>query len=66
MRIRATFIGADGSCGYKNKLQYFLRFTQGQDNEIIIDRVDNLGGECTYSTLKSFLSNWRDVTMYAE
>jgi hypothetical protein len=65
MRIKATFIGADNSCGYNNGMKYFIRVDQGQDNEIIIDRVDNLGGQCTYGTLAAFLRNWSNVTMYA-
>ena len=66
MRIKATFVGNNGSCGYVESASYFLRVEQGQDNEIIIDRVDNLGGQCVYETLKSFLNNWNEVTLYSK
>ena len=58
-RIKATFIGTDGSLGYKTGKEYslFVRKQLDGETEIYICRVSG-GGACIYSDLYAFIKNW--------
>ncbi len=60
-RIRATFIGEDGSLGYTNKYTYNLVIPYIEDSEITIRREDETG-EITYSNVFTFLDNWSNIS----
>ena len=53
MRIKAIFIGEDRSLGYRTGEQYELIVYRSW-----IKRIDGTG-LCEYSSLQSFLKNWK-------
>lgn len=66
MIITATFIGQDGSLGYKTHKEYKLRLTHrvtihGSDIRIEDTSGKNPAQPCEYSTMLTFLQNWENV-----
>jgi hypothetical protein len=60
MRIMATFIGKDGSCGYSTSATYVLIIGVTTNWNIYITRPDG-SGYCEYSTVLTFLHNWSNI-----
>jgi len=60
MRIMATFIGKDGSCGYSKGADYVLTIGVTVSDNIYIVRPDE-SGYCEYSTVITFLHNWSNI-----
>jgi hypothetical protein len=63
-RIKAVFIGANGSDGYATNMQYVL-IVNNSDNfygegRIHIER-ENGGGGCVYESFVAFLNNWDNI-----
>lgn len=58
-RVSATFIGQDGSMGYKNNHTYNLVVLKTAP--IVVCREENNSGECVYQSLSSFLKNWTNI-----
>ena len=71
--VTGTFIGADGSLGYKNNHEHALCVWIGPSVvrhdvgklHIFIQRVDdNLGStECEYASIATFKNNWKDIRL---
>lgn len=59
-KIRATFIGKDGSLGFRNGVDYQLTVSTGKILEI---RGTGEAGQvvCIYGSFTSFLSNWDNI-----
>ena len=58
MKIKATFKGKDGSCGFFAGKEYDLEITQ------LYRLISVLGGDnryCDYETVISFLNNWDNI-----
>lgn len=60
IKIKATFIGRNGSCGYITGLHYILDIRHGPGANIVIED-DKGGGYCEYTSMLSFLENWTAV-----
>jgi hypothetical protein len=57
LAIEATFIGEDGSMGYRTGRIYSL-IVQG----CRVDRLENPGTDpCPYASVESFLRNWSEI-----
>lgn len=52
MKVRATFIGKDGSLGYLKGKEYLLTVNRNS-----VQREDGTG-YCEYGTIELFLKNW--------
>ncbi len=59
-KVKATFKGQDGSCGYKHNTEYTLSIGHRQDEFIHIEDTSG-GGWCEYGSLISFLENWDNI-----
>ncbi len=61
-KIKAVFKGKNGSCGYKNGMEYKLRIWQHSENghrNIAIDLADKPDANyCEYASVIAFLTNW--------
>ncbi len=61
-KVKAVFKGQDGSCGYKNGMEYTLtvwQHSEGGHRNIAIELADKPDeGYCEYETIIGFLSNW--------
>lgn len=60
---KAIFTGKDGSLGFQKSQRYFLKFSLitdelGTNIQITSKAKDGTNLNCTYSSLKSFLTNW--------
>ena len=60
--IVATFIGQNNSLGYKNGHPYFLEIYQENHNTTITIQRMNSQSICQYSSLLTFLENWKDIS----
>ena len=61
--LTATFVGEDGSLGYKKGQSYTLRVTQFREGmEIHISIANSEKGKCVYSSLYKFFQNWENVS----
>ncbi len=58
--VYATFIGRDGSCGFKNGYQYKLTIQSFVGDRIII-REEKDSKKCGYSNIFKFLDNWDNI-----
>lgn len=58
MRIKATFVGADGSLGYEKGKEYDLKIESY--SQPVISRTDGTG-ECKYNNFRAFLRNWDNI-----
>lgn len=56
--IRATFIGADYSMGFRHGRQYSLRSYVGR-GQLWVEACCDDRQHCCYSNLESFLANWK-------
>lgn len=65
-KIKATFIGQEGSCGYKNGLEYDLILKQDYGTNIIISRDGETDGLCAYDTMIGFTDNWTNISNHNE
>lgn len=64
IKIKATFTGLNGSCGFKTNEQYTLTLTEFFNGSIKAD--DNNGNRCDYYSFHYFLQNWKDVSKVTE
>ena len=58
IRVIATFIGKDGSRGFKKGTVYILKM-KIKDSYIIVSSENNEGLWCPYSSMDMFLENWK-------
>lgn len=74
MKIKAKFIGENGSLGYKRGKEYYLSlssyryglfgYREGIQIELFYYKeMLNGVGICPYSSLESFLSNWTNIRL---
>lgn len=62
MIVEATFVGKDGSMGYRTNRDYRLKV----DGNRVRD-IDHTGLTTPYESLEAFFSNWVDVSpLYSE
>ena len=63
--ITATFIGKDGSMGYRTGETYKLRYKEKENRwgKISIEAVEpfHLGSWCPYKDRTEFKKNWKEV-----
>lgn len=63
-RVKATFIGQDGSLGYVNGKDYVLTIRMADDlypaGSIFISEINGDGG-CIYGSMIAFLDNWTNI-----
>lgn len=59
-RIKATFIGKDGSLEYVTGKEYSLYVIEGYNEAMRIWRVSG-GGTCAYRSIIAFLNNWTNI-----
>jgi len=59
LKVKAKFIGQDGSCGYKNGYEYDLLIRNNQKGVIIEDY--GIAGICKYESTVAFLKNWTNI-----
>ena len=57
--VTATFIGADGSCGFKNGKEYSLKLQKISLQSFAIRDLN--GHYCEYGSTIAFLNNWDNV-----
>jgi hypothetical protein len=57
--IKATFIGMDGSCGFKNGQEYKLTLRKISLQKFSIRDLD--GNYCEYGSTLAFLDNWDNI-----
>lgn len=62
-RLRATFIGKNGSLGYQTNRTYILDVMSIDKCPIAISRSKATGGYCEYESIISFFQNWKDVSL---
>jgi hypothetical protein len=61
-RIKATFIGKNGSVGLKKNRDYILIVRAKDDVNIkVLDDVNERDVNCLYGSLHAFLSNWDNI-----
>lgn len=64
-RVTATFIGQDGSCGYRNGKEYLLKIhfdsNQRYKSHITIEDMEGTASYCDYESIHSFLRNWDNI-----
>jgi hypothetical protein len=64
IKIKATFKGQDGSCGYKTNETYNLYITHNQNENICIETDGRIHrGICEYQSMVTFLNNWDNITV---
>lgn len=61
MKIKAKFIGEDGSLGYKKGKVYELNFTTFLNTTTVRISINHIQGICDYSSFEKFLENWTNV-----
>lgn len=61
MKIKAKFIGEDGSLGYKYGKIYKLNINGFYSTTTIRILRDDNQGVCEYSSFEKFLENWTNV-----
>jgi len=59
-QITATFIGKDGSCGYRYWASYKLLIDVSLNGNIRISCIDH-SQVCEYSNIIAFLNNWSNI-----
>lgn len=57
MSKRLTFLGTDGSLGYRTGSTYYIKIFNFPDGTVAIERTDGTG-YCIYSNVIRFLENW--------
>jgi hypothetical protein len=65
IKIRATFVGRDGSLGYQHGKPYDLTLVQNEKKPFITIIRRNLES-CPYDSIYAFLDNWTDVKQLPE
>jgi len=62
-KIKATFKGQDGSCGYRTGKKYSIKVehTMGGRGFIVINSLSGEGGFCEYNSIIAFLTNWDKI-----
>lgn len=60
MKVKATFIGQDGSLGFKTGQQYELEVEAYAT--LGFDQLRIEPSNCIYESLNAFLNNWSNVT----
>ena len=61
-RIKATFIGKDGSVGLKRNRDYILIVRSKDDVNIkVLDDLNGNNINCLYGSLHAFLNNWDNI-----
>ena len=63
-KITATFIGRNGSCGYKTGERYTLIVTHNPNTYINIVRVCGCCGYNDYESIVAFFNNWDEITTH--
>jgi len=61
--VNATFIGQDGSCGYKNGKEYQIIIHHTEKGRGLIEIVSkgHEEGYCTYNSINAFMNNWDNI-----
>lgn len=59
MIIHATFIGHDGSCGYKKGVRYTIHLIKKENNNTLVTSSSH--EEVEYESIISFLNNWDNI-----
>lgn len=67
MRVRTTFIGQHGSCGFKNEETYTLELSVSISEEFgkctKIEDIREPSRCCLYGSVITFLENWANITV---
>lgn len=68
MIIQATFIGENGSLGYKFGQKYNLAFLVLDGKPVVFDTNHSENGTylCPYSSFDTLLDNWTDISKVIE
>ena len=59
--ITATFIGENESMGYEPGREYSLILRHVEGSPIVIRRIKDNSGRCSYSSMMAFLRNWDNI-----
>lgn len=59
-KISATFIGQDGSLGYRKDNTYILFIREINEFPIFIQDINDRK-ECPYQSIIAFLNNWTNI-----
>lgn len=62
-KVKATFTGQDGSCGYTTGKEYTLIITHTDRGRGLIDivSVENDAGYCSYNSINALMRNWNNI-----
>lgn len=67
--VDATFIGKDGSMGYKKGQRYQLLVSRKRIRPILPNAMLSKRARprpCPYNSIESFLKNWSDISYFGE
>jgi hypothetical protein len=61
IKLEVTFIGKDGSHGFKHGCKYNITLTLNRNGSVLIEDITKQCIPCLYSDIMTFFKNWNNI-----